>query len=159
MKTAMMLALLCGSLYIAQAQHRLQGQALEKAVQERAFTFYANQALPLKGRVINLTDLSYTLKVMPDSLYAHLPYFGVAYVAPMNPNEGGIHIKSGAYRYELTRKKSGWHLTLFPTGSGDVYRMDLDMSTDGYASLYLIPNQREAISYAGIISQSDNHKR
>ncbi|SFV32769.1 protein of unknown function [Thermoflavifilum thermophilum] len=149
-----MLALLCSGLYLpAHAQDRLQGQALEKAVQDRKFVFYARTALPLQGRMINLTDLSYTLKVMPDSLYASLPYFGEAYVAPANPAEGGIHIRSGKYRYQLNRKKSGWHLTLFPTGSGDVYRMDLDISTEGYASLYIIPNQREAISYSGIISK------
>lgn len=155
MKTRLSVVILLIGIFAAtaRAQDRLHGQALQHAVQERTFVFYARTALPLQGRMINLTDLTYTLKVMPDSLYADLPYFGKAYAAPANFSGGGIHIQSATYRYQLSHKKSGWHLVLFPTGDVDVYRMDLDISTEGYSSLYIIPNQREAISYSGIISK------
>lgn len=134
------------------AQDRLHDQELARAIAARTWVFHARTALPLNGRAIQLTDPGYVLTLMPDSLAADLPYFGRAYAAPLNPAEGGIHLRSGAYRYTSKTQKTGWHLTIYPPENPDVYRMDLHISTSGDASLQLVLQQRQNISYFGYIT-------
>lgn len=151
-KTYIFSILAACSISILHAQDRLQGRALQKAIERRSLVFHAQNALPLRGGMIQLNDRGYVLKLMPDSLYAYLPYFGRAYSAPLNPTEGGIHLKTGRYRYQLSHNKSSWHLALFPSENTTVYRLDLDISSEGYASLQVTPEQRESIGYSGYVS-------
>ena len=82
-------------------------------INEKNFVFEAQTALPTAGRQINLTS-PYDLRVSGDSVISYLPYFGRAYVAPVNPDDAGIKFTSTANSYNLKDKKnSGWILLFY----------------------------------------------
>lgn len=64
---------------------------VRRAIENRDFTIRVNQAFPMVHGPVHL-DPGYELRVRPDSLWVHLPYFGRVYLAPMNPpGEGSIY--------------------------------------------------------------------
>lgn len=126
---------------------------IQNLVQSKDYTFVAQSILPQSGRSINLTTI-YNLKVNGDTVVSDLPYFGRAYVAPLNPAEGGIHFTSTDFNYQIkNRKKGGWDILIEPKDTKDVKQMPLTISENGYASLSVISNNRQSISYNGYIKK------
>jgi hypothetical protein len=93
------------------------------------------------------------MQVIGDSIVTYLPYFGRAYVAPVDPTEGGIKFTSTNFSYTAKQKKDGWEITILPKDTRDVKQMYLSVSTKGYAKLQVISNNRESISYNGYVDQ------
>lgn len=131
---------------------------IKNLVQSKNFVFVAQYANPLGRRNIYLTSV-YDVRLSKDTLIADLPYFGRAYVAPMNPSEGGIHFTSTKFTYTVKpKKKGGWDITLMPKDTRDVRQMFLNISQDGYASLQVTSNNRQAISFTGNITSKDKFR-
>jgi hypothetical protein len=125
---------------------------IQQLIQSKSFVFVAQNAAPQTGRNINLTS-SYDLRLSKDTLIAALPYYGRAYVAPMNPSEGGFNFTSTKFTYTIAeRKKGGWDINLQPSDTKDVRQMLLTVSEDGYASLQVTSNNRQPISFTGYIT-------
>ncbi|MGH2642695.1 MAG: DUF4251 domain-containing protein, partial [Chitinophagaceae bacterium] len=77
-----------------QVEKEIKEKALQEKIQERRFIFNAQNVLPMRGRNRNISTDNYTLQITPDTIIAYLPYFGRAYVAPMDPSKGGIQFTS-----------------------------------------------------------------
>ena len=141
----------------------LTAQQLEKmnllkgAIEKPDFVFEPNSAQPMSGRLISLSG-TYSLKVVKDTVEAYLPYYGRAYVAPINPSEGGIKFVSTDFTYESSiRKKGNYKIKITPK---DVSMPDyqglvllLDVSTSGYGSLQVLLNNKQPISFSGTIQR------
>jgi len=126
---------------------------IQDLVNSKNYVFVAQQALPLGGRTINLTT-TYSVRVAGDTVVSDLPYFGRAFVAPMDPSEGGIHFTSTDFSYNLqNRKKGGWDIAILPKDTKDVRQMFLTVSESGYGTLQVTSNSKEAISYNGYIRE------
>ena len=124
---------------------------MESLIQSRNFVFVANNAYPLSGRNINLTSM-YDVRISADTIISDLPYYGRAYVAPMNTSEGGIHFTSTKFNYTIKdRKKGGWDITIVPNDTRDVRQMYLTVSEDGYGSLQVVSENRQDISFSGYV--------
>lgn len=133
-----------------QAQKKTEIQNL---INSKNYVFIAQSVLPLSGRTINLTS-TYYLRVSGDTVVADLPYFGRAFVAPMDPSEGGIHFTSANFSYNAkARKKGGWDITILPKDAQDVRQMFLTLTESGYGSLQVTSNNRQQISYNGYIKE------
>jgi len=131
---------------------------IRNLVQSKNYVFVAQTVLPQSGRSINLTSY-YDLKVKGDTLASDLPYFGRAYVAPIDPQEGGIRFTSGNFSYnEKDRKKGGWNILLTPKDAIDVREMSLTISENGYASLQVISNNRQTIGFNGYVKAAKQIK-
>jgi hypothetical protein len=117
------------------------------------FIFKAQSANPMTGNNVQLTA-DYDLKVSPDSLVAFLPYFGRAYT--VNPTaEGGIKFTSTDFVYKSKqKKKKGWEVSINPRDTRDVRQMSLSISPNGYATLQVISNNRQSISFYGFLAKS-----
>ena len=139
------------SVTIARAQDQ-KDSSFQQMIEAKSFIFKAQSALPLRGSTRQLTS-EYDLKLLGDSVVSYLPYFGRAYSAPMNPNEGGIQFTSTDFNYSVKKKKKGWDVTILPKDTKDVRELFLSISTGGYASLRAISNNRDAISYNGIVEK------
>ena len=125
---------------------------LKSLLQTKNFTFRAQSAWPLQGTVVQLTA-GYDMKVLQDSINAFLPYFGRAYTAGYT-TENGIKFISKKFDYRLKEKqKGGWELTIKPTDTRDVSELTYSISTNGYATLQVISNNRQAISFYGIVEK------
>lgn len=147
MKSLLLLLGVCLSA-VAGAQSQADIKAL---VDSQNYVFKAQTAMPLSGRVRNLTS-DYDLKVTKGSVESYLPYFGQAYVAPIDPSKGGLEFTSKDFSYAVTPgKKEGWTVTIKPKDYKDVQQMILSISSAGYATLQVIPTNRQTISFNGVI--------
>lgn len=121
-------------------------------IQSKKFLFIAQYAFPLGGRSINLTS-QYDLRLSSDTIMADLPFYGRAFVAPINPSEGGIHFTSTQFDYKVdNQKKGGWNITILPKDTKDVRQMFLSITETGSASLQVTSNNRQSINFSGYIT-------
>jgi len=77
-----------------------------KLLNEQSYIFKANFANPSRGGSRSLTS-DYDLTVSKDTIVAYLPYFGRAYMADYNSNDGGIKFTVTNFTYKVTISKNG----------------------------------------------------
>lgn len=140
-----------------------------KIVTEKNYVFVATTAIPTNsadiskvlskmngntaGGSISLTSSNYDLKVMPDSIVAYLPYYGRAYTATIGNDDGGIKFTSTKFTYVSTKTKKGWQITIVIKGTKDSERLNLNIGENGYATLNVISNTKQSISFNGYIAE------
>src|SRR5215212_1991143 len=126
---------------------------IQDLIDSKNYVFVAQTAIPIGGRAINLTS-PYEVRVSGDTVASDLPYFGRAFVAPINPSDGGIHFTSTNFNYKVEgRKKGGWDIEILPKDSKDVRQMHLTLSESGYGTLQVVSNNRQQISYNGYVKE------
>ncbi len=146
-----------------------------KIVEAKNFIFNATTAMPManndlnqvlakmqnSGGVgsINLAGSSYDLRITPDSVVAYLPYYGRAYTGTLDPNDSGTKFTSKKFTYKSEKgKKGNWTITVNPKDVKDGQRLTLNVSESGYATLFVINNNRQPISFSGTISEPKEKK-
>lgn len=128
-----------------------KASAVKDMVESKNFVFEAQTALPLRGSIRQLTT-EYDLKVTPTAIVSDLPYFGRAFVAPMNPTQSPLQFTSAKFDYATTpRKNGGWEIVIKPTDHPGVQSMTLTISTAGYSTLQVTNLNRDPISFNGEI--------
>jgi hypothetical protein len=136
-------------------QKSIEMQAL---IQSKKFVFVAQNATPLGGRNINLTSV-YDVKLLGDTLVSELPYYGRAFVAPMNPTEGPLSFTSTKFSYQVNpRKKGGWDITITPEDNREVRQLFFTVSEKGYTSLQVTNNNRQPINFSGYITSKEKFR-
>lgn len=133
----------------------VQAQDKEKAVKDmldsRQYIFVAQSVNPLGARFQQLTS-EYDVRVLGDSVISFLPYFGRAYSPPADPSRAGIQFTSTNFEYrQQARRRGGWNITILPKDAGDVRQMHLTVSESGNATLQVVSNNRQPISFNGYI--------
>jgi hypothetical protein len=117
------------------------------------FVFKAQSVSPTGGSVRQL-NTDYDVRVSGDTVHTFLPYFGRSYSAPLGSNEGGIKFTSTDFDYELKeRKKDRVEVLIRPKDAKDVRQMLLSVSKNGYASLQVLSNNRQPISFNGYVTE------
>jgi len=150
--SALLLALLLPAGIMAQKKDSIKAAAIREAVTNQQYTFKAQTASPLAGRLRQLTT-EYDLKVSKEQIVAYLPYFGRAYSAPLDPSKGGIQFTSKDFDYKLTeRKKGGWNVSIKTKDLAEAQQMELTIFSDGTASLQATSTNRQSISFSGYIT-------
>lgn len=126
-------------------------EEIDNKIAEQRYTFTANHALPMSGRSINLTS-SYSLEVSPDTIKAHLPYFGRAYSAPNPTSEGGIKFTSTNFDYQLSPKDKGtYRISIEIKDHPDHYKLSAIIGDNGSGTIYVTQKDKQGISFRGII--------
>lgn len=144
--------LLFGKISVAQSLKAEDSSSIQSMVEAQRFVFKAQSAQPARGRVVHLNS-DYDLTISGDTLRSYLPYFGRAYSAPMN-TRGGIDFTSSNFQYNKTnRKKGGWDIAIKPSDGNDVREMHLTVFENGSASLRVLSNNREVISFNGYLHE------
>jgi hypothetical protein len=143
----------------SRSERRLeQTEKVQRMIEEQNYRFVAQQALPAAGRAIILTS-GYDLKVTQNLVNAHLPYFGRAYVAPMNPLDGGIRFESKDFDYKLENaNRDGWTANIVINDSNRRIELSLNIATNGSANLLVIENTRQNISFRGQIVELETEE-
>jgi len=150
--SALLLALLLPAGMMAQKKDSIKAAAIREMVTNQQYTFKAQTASPLAGRLRQLTT-DYDLKVSKEQIVAYLPYFGRAYSAPLDPSKGGIQFTSKDFDYKLTeRKKGGWNVSIKTKDLAEAQQMELTIFSDGTASLQATSTNRQSISFSGYIT-------
>ena len=123
---------------------------MKSLVESKNFKFDAQFAVPIGARQIQLTG-PYELVISEKTISAHLPYYGVAYRAPMGSDESGIKFTSGDFRYTVSPRKSGWNIQIRPDDQQEVRALNLRVTASGIATLQVTSNYRQSISYSARI--------
>jgi hypothetical protein len=159
MKSLRNIILLSFNVLYAQKNNDLKKEAIEKMISSHNYVFKAQTVLPT-GAVPNRQLTSeYDLRVSKDTVISYLPYFGRAYTAPMDPAKGGIQFTSTNFEYKETkRKKGGWDILIKPHDTQDASQLLLNITETGYASLQVIGNNRQPISFSGYVEEKKINK-
>ena len=138
---------------MAQKSKRAEKET-KNLIESRQYRFVARTALPMSGRSINLTS-EYDLTVDSLQIKSYLPFFGVAYYAEYGQTDGGIKFDSKADEYSavFSEKKKSYRISMKVKGKRDVYQISLDAGLSGYATLNIISNDRQSISFYGTIEK------
>lgn len=143
----------------AQDKDSLATAGIRDLINRKTYTFSAQMAMPLAGQVRQLTG-GYELQVYPDKIVAYLPYFGRAYTAPIDPSQGGITFTSRDFNYTVKEtKKNRWNIRIDINDITDARQMDLTVFSNGKASLQVNSNNRQEISFSGIIVPNRPEKK
>ncbi len=128
---------------------------MKNLVENKQYTFVAQNATPLGGRMIHLNPI-FDVRVSGDTIVSELPYYGRAFVAPIGRTDGGIRFVSTKQDYILKqRKKGGWDVTIKPKDARDVREMNFRIGKTGYTSLTVTSNNRQMINFNGYIMQNN----
>lgn len=133
--------------------HRSSAQPVKALVDSQNYVFQARTAQSLHGNIHQLTTDNYTLKITKEKIVSDLPFFGRAYVAPMDPGQTGFNFTSKDFEYTVTPgKKDGWIVSIKPKDFKDVQKIQITISSAGYAGVQIISTSRDEISFDGVVS-------
>ena len=151
MKRIVTTALCLGLIFLTAGAQRIEGEKVREALESKNFVFKAEFVSPQRGTTRPLTP-EYDLKVNEEKLVSFLPYFGRAFIAPVDPSRGPIQFTSEKFDYKWTKqKKNRWEVTIIPRDVSDVRELFLTIFDNGRASLRVNSNSRESISFTGYI--------
>jgi len=147
-KIASLLLLISGVTAMAQDN---DAAAIQLAVESKNFIFKAESVTPQRGSTRHLTP-EYEIVIKADTISSYLPYFGRSYSAPIDPSEGGIKFTSSDFDYTIgKKKKKSWDITIKLKDVSDVQNMYFSIFENGSASVRVISNKRESISFNGSV--------
>jgi len=128
--------------------------SVKKIVDLDEFIFTVRTANPMIGPSINL-NADYQIKLTHDSVYSNLPYFGEATRIDYGNTEGGINFKDIMYNFEkkFNSKNSFYEIRFKVINRNDTYMVSLNISSSGYGNLKISSNNRQTISYDGILNK------
>jgi hypothetical protein len=129
----------------------------KQILESRSFTFTVQTINPMRGGTRQATS-QYDVRFVKDSVISYLPYFGRAFSAPINPEDGGIKFTSTKFSYVSTPRKSGWDIVIKPTDTKDVRQLTLNATANGYGTLTVTSTNRDPISFYGYIEANKKAK-
>ena len=163
-KATLLSLLLLVSFFAVRAQETRKERELLKInqvnawIESRNYDFVAQMALPTSGTTRQLTS-EYDVQVSKDTINCYLPFFGRAYSASLDPDEGGIKFISENFNYYTTiRKNGGWEILVKPKDVKNVEQLSFFISEQGYASLQVTQTNRQPISFNGYIREKTAEK-
>jgi len=95
----------------------------------------------------------YDMRIAGDTVNVYLPYFGTSYLVDYRNNDGGIQLNAPMQNYKVSFKKGNYDISFDARGISDTYRMIFRVSQSGFCSLSVNCNNRQSISYTGILDQ------
>ena len=133
---------------------KLNSADVENMVSNKNFIFVAERVNPLRGMTRNLTS-EYDVMIFKDSLVSYLPYFGRAYQAPINPNEGGIQFTSTDFSYATnSTKNKSWMVSVKPRDNRDIQELSFNIFDNGTATLNVTSLNIDPISFTGYVKRN-----
>jgi hypothetical protein len=98
-------------------------------------------------------DYPYEVKLSRNSLVTYLPYIGRAFTGIM-PNEAGVNFTSTDFSYKSKFRKKKWEVSIRPKNAKEVKDLQFTIYENGQATLLVIPNNKQSISYYGYLKSN-----
>ena len=125
--------------------------AVKNMIDSQHFVFEAQTVLPFRGSFRNVTS-PYSVTVQKDSMISYLPYFGRAYNPPIDPTDHALNFTSTNFSYSTEpQKKNGWNVIIKPKDKSEIRQYMFTIYDNGKASLQVMSNSRDPISFNGYI--------
>lgn len=90
------------------------------------------------------------LRIKNDSIYANLPFFGIAHTAPIDPLTGGITFSQKINNLLIKEiPMKGWRVELNVQNTPFSYRFRIEIAPDGKSVISVTSPDRSAMTYYG----------
>ena len=127
-----------------------KSELISKAICNRDFKINVQTAHPTRGMSVTLTA-DFNIRVKSDSVVSYLPYFGRAYNVPYGGGKA-LNFSGVTQDYKITQpKRDKMHMEFSVKNEEDMYKFYIDVFDNGKASINVMPQQRERISFNGEI--------
>lgn len=129
-------------------------EQLKQMVEDKSVEFVAQRAFPMGYKSIDLFSNPNHLRILGDSAFVYMPYFGRAY--SVTPGErGGFHFEGFMQNKELKMDEKKRRITIaFSMKEGtDQYQFYLEIAAKENATLHINSNNRSPISYNGDVAE------
>ncbi len=154
--------ILLGAILIGFASCAVQKTAAEIEEEKRVliekletqnFTFNATYVFPMGNFPPRHLTSAYDVKVRPDTVYSHLPYFGIAYEAPWNPSESPLIFNSKNFDFFINQgnKAGNWIVKINMYDRRNPLSFIFSIWDNGRADLVVWDSSRQTISFRGEI--------
>lgn len=126
----------------------------QNIIEQKNYKFTAKLVHPNRGAVHSLSP-GYEVTLAGDTLNVYLPFYGVAYTAPINlSGNTGFDFKSTDFEYKTIKRKSNQYvIKIKPNDISGTYNsgavLTFVLYDNGSATLNIISNNRESIDYTG----------
>ena len=131
--------------------------ALHEAIEKREFRIDVNRMNPMGGGSRTLTS-SYSLEIKGDEVKSHLPFVGRAYSIPYGGGSGLV-FNSTVTDYKSSFDNKGKATIEFKTRSeNDQFNYHVEIFSNGSTSINVSSNNRQAISYSGTATKTEEAK-
>ena len=127
-----------------------QIKKVKELVENQTFAFSVRQAVPLCGDPVSL-DYLYSLKIDNGYTNSHLPFYG--FESDYNIENSPIDFKKPYENYSIKREKNNYIVNFNVPGENDNMKFYLRISELGYAYLKISSDQRQCISFQGMIEE------
>jgi hypothetical protein len=149
---AMVMLLSAGQVLLAQDKKQ---ENVVEMIKNQQYVFKAQSMFPAPARLQQL-NYDYDVKISKDTLQSYLPYFGRAFTAPIDQTRGALDFTSTEFEYQVEdRKKGGWNITVKPKDNRDIQQYYFTIQENGSATLRVLSNNRQPISFNGYITRKD----
>lgn len=142
----------------SQKQSKTEKQKIQQekiyriVIDSQHYEFIPQYAIPMEGKNRYITD--FFIRVSKTKIDSYLPYYGVAYQADFGSTQSPFDFTSTDFTYSVTgRKKGGWDILIEIKDSKDSKQLRLTVFESGSASLQIISNNRQSISYNGYVQE------
>ena len=133
-------------------------QQIETLINSKDFIFVARYALPMGKRQIDLTSNPNYVKFNPEQFDGYMPFFGEATSGIGYGADQTIKFRDKPETYTIEKKKKNYQVDAKVKGENDIYRLSLSVTFEGSASLSIVSNHRNTISYQGEIMPEGSWK-
>lgn len=135
-------------------------QEIKERIDSLKFRFVARAVIPMAGPRIDLTS-SYDLSVDSNMVEAWLPFFGRAYHVEYGGSDGGVKFKERADKIDVSynKRKKLYAISMEVDTDKDNYRIRISAGLSGYADVQINSNNRQSVSYYGIIEPLKKDKK
>lgn len=125
-------------------------------VESKDYTVVVNYANPMRWKQIYMNS-QYDLRIKHDSVFAYLPYFGVAYSAPYGGGEGGIKFAEPLVGYDVkpNKKSDGWDIRFKVKGKEDGYEISMNIFNNGSSMIIVNSFNRDPITFTGNVKREE----
>lgn len=128
-----------------------------KLVESKNFVFKARTANPMGGRSVNLTT-DYGVKVLNDSVYSYMPYYGRAYNAAYGSMDSPMTFDLPILDYSMEETKKGYRVKFGVKNASDRVDFSFQIMETGSTTLSVNSTNRQAITYNGNIEKIEEKK-
>lgn len=125
---------------------------IEALVYSKQFVFTARNASPQGYKIIDLTTNPNYVEFQPDFIKSEMPFFGRAFSGVGYGNDAGLNFEGKPEAFSIEKDKKSYQIKVILKGNRDNYRLSLSVYFNGSATLYINSNNRNPISYSGVIS-------